>query len=180
MQVVDDDKQPVVLGHRDEQPERRGRDCEAIGNLGCLEREDGAQRACLRVRQALDAVGHGPDQITEPRECQTGFRRGASGAQESPIGRARDRVIEQRRLPDARLPLDQADGAATQLASLQHAVNERRLLAGSDAHRAAHSSRSDGQHTLGVFMDIGARSAVRDSPGAWPRGKPRMSAMYLL
>jgi hypothetical protein len=134
--VVRERQERPVLGREREQAEGRGADGEAVARHRRAEREGPSEGGGLRLGQGTDAVERGPEEVGEDGERKLALRLDAARAQDSHVVVRAGRVLEQRRLADARLaPEDEC--AATPAARVrEEGVQAGALRLAPDQHAA--------------------------------------------
>ena len=134
VRVVDDAQQRLRLGRRGEQAEHRHRDEEAILHALGRQPERAAQRGGLHVGQLGGAVQHRPQELVQAGEGQLGLGLDAGpGEHAHPVG-ARQRVLQQRGLADARVAAQHQDAAARGAGRIEQAVDRLALAVSSQQH----------------------------------------------
>ena len=115
MSVVDRDDERRTLPGASEKSDCRHADREPLRRVAGLQAESSAQRVRVARVECRDHLAEGESHGRQPRERELGLRLGAAGLDDIHVGRAGERVAEERALADPGLAADQerATRAAT-------------------------------------------------------------------
>ena len=101
LRVVDDDEDGLRAGCLGDEAQDREADEERVEGVVLRLAEHGVECASLRFGQSLDAVEEQEHQLVHCRVPEDHLRFDADDADDTEAGCAVDRVLDQRRLPDA-------------------------------------------------------------------------------
>jgi hypothetical protein len=111
LRVIDQADQRPTPGHLGQQAEHREAHQEPVGRGAVAQAERDAQRVALGWRQPFGVIKHRPAQLMQPGEGQLHLGLHAGRAGDAAPGRLAARVVEQCRLPHARLTAQHEDPA---------------------------------------------------------------------
>ena len=143
LRIVDDTEERLLVGRLRQQVEDREPDEERIRRPARAQPERNFQGVALGIRQALHEVETRRAQLVERRERKFHLPLDSDRAGD-PEARSRfDRIVEQRGLTDARLPVDRQHAALPVARRRQHAVEHVALaLPSEQLHRGCPDDHS--------------------------------------
>ena len=136
VRIVHDDEHGRFLGGRRQEAERRRSHGEPVARHGRPERERPGQRGLLGAGNPVKQVQDRAQQLGKTRERQLRFRLKRTSAQHLEISRRCGGVLEQPRLPDARLTVEKQRRTLAAAGLGDQAVKSRSLLFPADQHRS--------------------------------------------
>ena len=142
LRVVDRNQDRLLLGRHREQAEQAGRDREPVVRRRRPERERPPQRARLHLRDVVEAVEQGCDQLGQAGERDVGLGLDPPRPQHPQPRRLADRPAHQRGLADAGLAVHQQRPALAGTGLLQQAVDPCPFAFASYEHRRSLSPRT--------------------------------------
>jgi hypothetical protein len=127
--IVDDADQRRLLGHLGQEAQHGQPDEEPVRRLAAAHAERGAQRITLRIGDPIHAVQQWSTELMQAgeRELHLGLDAGRRG--DPAARRARDEVLEQRRLADPRLAAHDQDATLARPDAVQQPVQRLALAA---------------------------------------------------
>jgi hypothetical protein len=129
LRIVDDtQKRALLRGLREEAQARQGHE-KAVRRRAGTHPERDLERTALRSRKPSDEIVERRARLMQGRERQLHLGFDAHRAQQREVRRRFDRVLEQRRLPDARLPPQDQHAAAAGSRVGEQPVQRRELVA---------------------------------------------------
>ena len=132
MRVLDDGQHGVLLRGSGQDRQRRNRDQERLDRRAVLLTERDPQRPGLRSRKLLAQAHDREQQSVQGREGEGRLDLETLGPQHEGITRARDQVLEQRRLADTRLTPDDQACRGPVSSALEEFCQTRRLRVATD------------------------------------------------
>ncbi len=128
LRVVDHAQKRALLSRRGQQAEHRQADEQSVRRGALAQPERDFQRAALRRRKSLTAIEQRRAQLMQRRECQLHLRLQPRRTYDEHVRGRSDRIVEQRRLPDSRLPPYYEHTAAPSPCSLTQPIEDRAFV----------------------------------------------------
>jgi hypothetical protein len=125
--IVDDGEERPIFRRRGEDAQGRGGDGEAARSRGWGQGQRTAQGARLHWRDAVEQLEHRSDELIDRRVGELGVRFAPSSLEDAQPFRGRDRVLQERALPDPWLAAHHKRRASPPQRVLEHAVDEGAL-----------------------------------------------------
>ena len=168
LDVVHQHQHRARVGSGVEQAEHGGGDGEAVRRLAALQRQRARQRVLLHGRQRVAVREDGREQLRQAGVGQARLALQAARPQEAEAAllRVRRRVVEQRRLADAGLPVQEQGPAPAVPGRLEQAIHARPLRCPSRPASAPGQSRLPSRRPE-------TSPSGRRSGAARPRGQGR-------
>ena len=149
VRIVHDDENGRFLGGRRQEAERRRSHGEPVARHGRPERQRTGQRGLLGTGNPAEQVQDRAQQLGKTRERQLRFRLERTSAQHLEISRRCGGVLEQPRLPDARLTVEKQRRALAAASTGDQAIELRSLVFPADQHRSNRNSCGRGRTVPG-------------------------------
>ena len=139
--IVDQDRHGALLGVRREQAEGGRPDREPLLSRAAPQRERTFERNSLWLRDPIEHRQRRPQQLEQSGERNLGLGLDPARAQDAHPGGAGSRVVEQRRLPDPRLPHQRKRRAGARARALERPLDRLALPVTTDQHHRSQTTR---------------------------------------
>ena len=125
LSIVDQAQERLIFRGLGEQAQDRERDEEAVLASPRCQAERSTEGGSLRLRKTLDVLENRADDLVQGGERELRFRFHPGAAEHAHAGGLVARVLQERRLADARLAGDDEDGAARRASTIEKLADTR-------------------------------------------------------